>query len=358
MPIISYKKLYLAYLDCRKAKRHKNSAIEFELDLEKNLKELLSELRSGEYTPGKSICFVVTKPKPREIFAANFRDRIVHHLLVNELMPAGESAFVFDSYACRPGKGTHRAVARLRQFLHLEKAGKKPLYFLQLDIDAFFMNIDKEILLNLAAELIAKQPSPAEWKCEAFWLANRIISHDPTKDFQINSPPEYFGLIAPRKSLFGQPAGKGLPIGNYSSQFFANLYLNKLDHFIKRALKCRRYIRYVDDFILLDQSPEKLKKWMREINAFCAEKLKLKISSRKIRLQEAGKGIDWLGYFVKPGYTLARRAVVARFKDKIKSQSRTGVIDKSFKAMLRSYFGHFSHADCRLLRNRYADYLK
>lgn len=351
--IYTYKKLYIAYLDCRKSKRNSPSALQFEAGLEKNLQVLLDELRSGRYEPGESICFVVREPMPREIFAAGFRDRIVHHLLVNELLPAGERAFIHDSYACRKGKGTHRAVKRLRKFIKIGQSGTKELYYVQLDISGFFMSINKTILIWLADALIDKQKKSALWKEEVKLLAGKIIRHDPSKNFRINSPAEFFKLIPGRKSLFRQPPGKGLPIGNYTSQFFANLYLNELDQFIKRSLKCRHYIRYVDDFILLSPSRQQLKDWMKEIDNFTRLCLDLKINGRKIRMQNVKKGLDFLGYFIKPDYALARKSVVVRFKKKIHDKKADEINDLSFKAMISSYFGHFKHADCRTLAKKY-----
>lgn len=352
--IINLKKIYTAYLDCRETKRNSASAVEFEFNLEKNLKELFLEVQQRKYEPGKSVCFVVREPKPREVFAACFRDRIVHHLLVNELHNAGERIFISDSYACRINKGTHKAVRKLRDFLKTNKGRR--LHFLQLDIDSFFMSIDKIILENLVKKIIEKQNKSSVWKEEAVWLAEKIIQHDPTKNFQMNSPLEFFKLISDRKSLFKQPKTRGLPIGNYTSQFFANVYLNELDQFVKRDLKCRRYVRYVDDFILLHNDPAVLRKWMSEIKNFTEKRLKLKISDRKIRMQDMNKGIDFLGYFIKPDYVLARKAVVCRFKKKIKNRENLKITN--FKAMIRSYFGHFSHADCRSLIKKYAIHLE
>jgi hypothetical protein len=343
-------------MDCRRSKRNSASAAEFEYALEKNLRVLLEELQAKKYEPGRSICFVVREPKPREVFAACFRDRIVHHLLVNELMAMAEKIFIHDSYACRIEKGTHRAVKRLRDFLRRSGVGHRPLWFLQLDIDGFFMSIDKNILYALAAKLIARHRKSAEWAEDISWLTQKIIWHDPTKDFEMNSPAEYFNLIPDRKSLFKQPPGRGLAIGNYSSQFFANLYLNELDQFAKRNLKCRMYLRYVDDFIMLNHDPEVLREWMKRIKYFTREKLNLKISERKIRMQETGKGIDFLGYFVKPDYALARRSVVARFKRKLSEAARNKIPkdDIGYRAMISSYFGHFSHGDCEQLVRKFS----
>lgn len=267
--IFTFKKLYIAYLDCRQTKRNAESALEFEFELERNLYKLLAELKEKKYVPGQSICFVVREPKPREVFAAGFRDRVVHHLLVNELQPAGERVFIHDSYACRPEKGTHRAVVRLRDFIKKGLRRGRDLHFLQLDIDGFFMNINKIALMGIIKNLVHKQKRSDDWKNDVLWLAKTIVGHDPTKDYRLNSPPEYFRLIPDRKSLFKQPSGKGLPIGNYTSQFFANLYMNELDQFIKRKLKCRYYVRYVDDFILLHEDPAVLRGVDERSKALC-----------------------------------------------------------------------------------------
>lgn len=358
--VFNLKNLYLAYLDCRRTKRNSVYAIEFEFDLEKNLRQLLSELVTRKYESGQSICFVVKEPKPREVFAAGFRDRVAHHLLVREILEAGERKFIHDSFACRKNKGTHQAVKKLKKFLRAGQADKKPLYYLQLDIDGFFMNIDKAVLEKLVGRLVSGQKKPAEWKEETMWLAEKIIRYDPTKNFRMNSPPEFFALVPARKSLFHQPPGKGLPIGNYTSQFFANLYLNELDQFIKRKLKCEKYLRYVDDFILLHPDPLILKSWMKEIKKFTRSELGLEVSDRKIRMQQAAKGIDFLGYFTKPDYVLARKAVVARFKRKINRGLAEKIPegDKGFQSMVSSYFGHFRHADCRSLVKKYEVCLK
>ncbi|NCO46343.1 MAG: RNA-directed DNA polymerase, partial [Vibrio sp.] len=261
--------------------------------------------------PGRSICFVVKEPSPREIFAASFKDRVVHHLLIREILEMGERKFIFDSFACRKNKGTHAAVKRLKRFIRkVTQNYKKEAFYCQLDISGFFMSIDHDILFSIFKKFISKQDKPNQWEEEVLWLARTIIFYKPTKNYLIKGSPSLFKLIPPRKSLFESGENAGLPIGNYSSQFFANLYLNELDQFIKRELKCRYYVRYVDDFILLDRDKEKLKFWRDEINDFLKENLKLELNLNKIKIQPIDKGIDFLGYFVKPDYTLVRKKVV------------------------------------------------
>ena len=157
--IFTYKKIYNSYLFCRQNKRKTESALKFEINFEKNLKELLEEIITDNYTPGKSICFVVTVPKPREIFAAEFRDRIVHHLLVNEIIESAEKKFIYDSFACRVDKGTHRAMLRLKDFIRkVTKNNTTEVFYLHLDIKSFFMSIDKEILFDIFGILFKANP--------------------------------------------------------------------------------------------------------------------------------------------------------------------------------------------------------
>lgn len=346
--IFNFKKLYRAYLDCRKTKRKSINALQFEWNFERNLFQLQHELEAKKYKPGRSICFVVENPTPREIFAATFRDRVVHHLLVREVEAMGEKSFIFDSFSCRKNKGTHSAIKRLKIFV--KKATKncqQEAFCLQLDISGFFMAINHRILYSLFEKLVSKHNKSCQWKEDILWLAKTIIFHNPTSDYIVNGNPNLLKLIPPRKSLFGAPCGKGLPIGNYSSQFFANLYLNELDQFIKRKIKCGYYIRYVDDLVLLDKNREKLKFLKNNINLFLKENLDLELNLNKIKLQSIGKGIDFLGYFAKLNYVLVRQKVVKRLKNKLYELNENGEGAKDSKkilAIINSYYGHFSHA--------------
>jgi len=350
--IFSFEKLYQAYLDCRRTKRKTVNALKFEWNLERNLFQLQKELETKSYKPGRSICFVVTEPSPREIFAASFRDRIVHHLLINEVENVGEKEFIFDTYSCRKKKGTHLAIKRLREFIRkVTENNTSEAFYLQLDISGFFMAIDKNILYSLFRELILKQNKFYQWKKDILWLAKIIIFHKPVENYIIKGNLALFNLIPPRKSLFYAQPNKGLPIGNYSSQFFANLYLNELDQFMKRTLNCKYYVRYVDDFIILNRSKEKLKFLIGLINKFLQNNLALNLNSSKTKLQPMDNGIDFLGYFVKPGYTLVRQKVVKRLKHKLYNANCANLSEfnksdnpKKILAMINSYYGHFKHA--------------
>jgi RNA-directed DNA polymerase len=350
MSIFTYEKLYRAYLDCRKTKRKTANALKFELNFEDNLLKLLGELRARTYRPGRSICFVVTEPTPREIFAADFRDRITHHLLVREVHAFFERRFIFDSYACRPGKGTHRAVKRQNKFMHKLIGGARQRQsgcYMQLDVSSFFMSIDHNILYSIFEKNILKNEElSGESLDEILWLGGLIIFHRPAQNYIMKGRPELFELIPPRKSLRHQPAGRGLPIGNYTSQFFANLYLNELDHFVKRELKCGFYIRYVDDFVILGRDGGWLKYCRDRIGEFLKRTLKLELNLNKSRTQLFERGLDFLGYFLKPQKIYVRRKVVKRYRNKLWpiAIGCQKVETRSLLGMAHSYAGHFKHA--------------
>lgn len=352
--IFTFEKIYRAYMDCRKTKRNTINALKFEYNLKRNISLLLKELETKIYKPGRSICFVVKNPSPREIFAAGFRDRVVHHLLIREIEAIGEKNFIYDTFSCRKNKGTHLAVKRLKSFIRKTTENyKRKAFYLQLDISGFFMAINHDILYSIFKNLILKQNRPCQWKDDILWLAKAIIFHKPTDNYIVKSQPFLFNLIPKRKSLFGSAENKGLPIGNYSSQFFANLYLNKLDQFIKREIGCKHYVRYVDDFILLEKNKEKLGNLENKIDKFLKSNLDLKLNLGKTKFLSVSRGIDFLGYFIKSGYVLAKQSVVKRLKNKLYNlnQKVIGVGDfKNVLAMLNSYYGHFSHANSFNLR--------
>jgi len=346
MTIFTAENIYKAYNDCIKHKKNTANALKFELNREKNIFLLLSDLKERKYKISRHICFVVTEPTAREIFAADFRDRIVHHILYNETKDLFERKFVQESYANRDGKGTHRAVNKLRY--HITRGGKdgRKLYFLKMDIKGFFRNIDKNILYKIIGKIILESGKDKWWKDEILWLAKMIVFHDPTSNYIFKGGYKRRDIVPTEKSLFCGDNTKGLPIGNLTSQFFANVYLDKLDHFVKDTLGFYRYVRYVDDFIILDEDREKLEETIEKVNMFLSEELKLKLSPKKVFLKQASEGVDFLGYYIKPTHTLVRRRVVRRFKNKMYKigKDENGFLPVSSVSMIRSYLGHFEHA--------------
>lgn len=345
-----------------KNKRNTANALKFEMNREKNLIKLLYDLQVGQYEISRHICFIITEPSPREIFAADFRDRIVHHLLYNEIRYLFEDAFIEDSYANRYGKGTHKAVRKLKY--HLVRGGKdrQKLYFLKMDIRGFFRNIDKSILWEMIEEKIQNSNGDERWKNEVLWLAKKIVFHDPASNYIFKGKEKMKNFIPREKSLLFGDRNTGLPIGNLTSQFFANVYLNKLDHFIKDELGFERYVRYVDDFIMLDENRGRLEQVVNQTAIFLENNLNLYLCQSKTILKPINVGIDFLGYFIKPSHTLVRRKVVGRFKKKlfnfIKSKSNEDLVRK-FIPCANSYFGHFGHANGFSLRKVFWErYLK
>ena len=372
--IFTLPKLFKAYFSCRQRKRKTINALKFELNYELKLLGLEKELQNHTYQPGRSICFVVTYPKLREIFAADFRDRIVHHLLINEVEPYFERRFIYDSFACRKEKGCHLALFRLKKFIYqITKNKTQNAFYGQFDIKSFFSNIDKNILLAILEKEI-KKSLPVHSQKELLWLAKKIVFHDPTQNYYLKGKKELFDQIPAHKTLFKTPKNKGLPIGNLTSQFFANVYLNELDQFVKRELKVKYYLRYADDLVLLSESPEQLRQWRKEIDRFLKENLRVELHPKKDKYGSVYQGIDFVGYVVKPNYVLSRKRVVGNLKTKlyyfnqglllVSSNQKQEVLPlsrpptkdeiKQTAAMVNSYYGHFRQANCyRLRKNLY-----
>lgn len=299
--------LVQAYLDCRHTKRNTTSAQAFEARLEHHLYTLHAELAAGTYTPGRSICFVVTRPRPREVWAAEFRDRVVHHLLYNQVAPRFYASFIANSCACIPGRGTLYAAQQLEHSVRaVSHNWARPAHYLKCDLANFFVAIDKHVL---RAQLARRIADPVE----AWWLrlTDTVLMHDPRTDVELRSPQHLLRLVPPHKSLFNAPADTGLPIGNLSSQFFANVHLDALDQRVKHQLKVRHYVRYVDDFVLLHESREHLSAALADVEAWLPANLGARLNPRKTILQPIDRGIDFVGHVVKPWSRSTRRGTVA-----------------------------------------------
>lgn len=326
-----FRDLVQAYYDCRRSKRNSASALAFEADLERNLVQLHNDLIAGTYRPGRSICFVVTRPKPREVWAADFRDRIVHHLLYNRIGAGIEATFIADSCACIPGRGTLYAAKRLESKIRSATQNwARPVHYLKLDLANFFVSIDKQ---TLAGQLAARIHEPWWQK-----LALQVLWHDPRDDYEVRSPRHLFNRVPQHKRLTAQPAHLGLPIGNLSSQFFANVYLDALDQFVKHRLRCRHYLRYVDDFVLLHESPQQLNTWLAEINAFLPT-LGARLNPSKTILQPVDRGVDFVGHVIKPWRRTTRPRSMAQ------ALRRTSAVPADdLRETANSYFGLLTQA--------------
>ena len=341
--------IFKAYYDCRKAKRNSNSALVFEMNLERNLMDLYYEVVSGQYTPGRSICFVVEHPKVREVWAAQFRDRIVHHLLYNQIADRFHRAFIHHSYACIPGKGIHAAVDAMEAASRsVTQNYTRPGFVLKMDVENFFVSINKLILLD---QLTARVPEP-------FWLqlATTVLMHDPVQNVIIKSRPGLMAKVPAHKSLFNA-GGMGLPIGNLSSQFFANVYMDQLDQFAKHQLRIKHWFRYVDDIVVIGRSGQDLAALAPKVDGFIQQSLRLKLHPRKTSVQPVANGFDALGYVVRPHAKYVRRQTVQNAFSQLGGLCRSKAPAPKVVQTANSYFGVLRQANAFKTRARLASLL-
>lgn len=293
----------IAHLCCRRHKRNSLAAIAFERHLERNICKLHERLVAGEYRPGRSDCFVVLHPKPREVWAAAYPDRVVHHLLYNRIAQRFLNSFIADSCACIPGRGTLYAAKRAEHHARsVTRNWSEPGRYTKCDLANFFVSIKKTVLFEHLAARIT----------EPWWLdlTRRVLFHDPRTDVRIRGSEKHLHLVPHHKSLFNAPDDTGLPIGNLDSQFFANVLLNPLDQFVKHKLRGQAYVRYVDDFILMHPSTAWLHEAEHRISAFLRERLQLELNPRKTIRQPIARGIDFVGHLIKPWRTIIRRRTI------------------------------------------------
>jgi retron-type reverse transcriptase len=321
MKIIAFENLLCAAQLAAQGKREQPNVMHFFHRLEENLWRLQEELAEQSYQPGEYSTFQIYEPKPRMISAAPFRDRVVHHALVNVIGPLFEKSFIFDSYANRVGKGTHRAIRRYQHFL------KRYRYALKCDIKKYFPSIDHEILKALLRRQIAD--------AKTLWLIDLIIDRSNPQEPVLNyfSGDDLFSPLSRRQ---------GLPIGNLTSQFFANLYLDPLDHFVKEILRCAAYLRYVDDFVLFANCKAVLWRWQEQIAVFL-QNLRLQLHPKRCYIFPARVGWPFLGQQV---FRTHRRLVagnVRSFKRRLRLWQEAP--PENLEQRLASWVGHAKQAD-------------
>ena len=329
---VSFDEVQRAYFDCRKNKKRKPSAIAYEMNYEINNYNLWKELNAGTYEIGTSICFCVTRPKLREVFAADFRDRIVHHLLMNRMLPIFEATFHPDTYNCRVGKGVLYGVNRVAE--QAKEIGKDCCY-LRTDVSAFFMSIDKETLWESVEKLLREKwvGNDIDW-----WLAllKKVIMHRPERKCVRRGNIKLWDKLPKSKSLF-YSNGKGLPIGNLTSQILANYYMNPIDVWLSGCVQ--GYGRYVNDIVLLNADKKKMMRLIPEIRKRFTG-LGLSLNEKKIASQRADKGIPFTGYVIKPwGLYPARR-----MRNNAIAVAKTQEDAEHHLCRLNSYLGFLRHA--------------
>jgi RNA-directed DNA polymerase len=308
-----------------KGKHENPSVLRFYSHFEENLWEIIAELRGKSLQPGSYKSFSIYKPKPRMISAAPFRDRVVHHALINIVGPILERSFVFDTFANRTGKGTHKAIERYQYYL------KKYPFALKCDIRKYFPSIDHEVLKLLIRKKIAC--------ADTLWLIDTIIDNSNEQAGYVH----YF----PGDTLFTpHERRKGLPIGNLTSQWFANYYLNFLDHFVKERLQCKGYLRYVDDFVLFSNTKSELWEWKRAIEEFLLD-FRLLLNEKRTELYPTTEGKCFLGQKVFRSYRLLPAVNVRRAKKRI--QCLLLAEPEIMQQSLAGWIGHARQADTRNL---------
>jgi retron-type reverse transcriptase len=321
-------------LSWRKARKHKTKkpyVIEFEKNTIENLFQLQKELIEEIYFPKPLITFILRDPKTRKISKSAFRDRIIHHALVRIIEPIFDKSFIYDSCANRKGKGNLFAIKRFDKFKRkVTNNLHSGSFCLKADIRHYFEEVDHEILLGIIKRKISDE--------KVIMLIEKILNNLPQR--QIGGGGQ---------SKFGQK--RGMPLGNLTSQFFANIYLNELDYFVKHKLKVKYYIRYVDDFVILHSSEEQLEIWKEQINYFLNEKLKLELHPDKSKIIPLSRGIDFVGFRNFYHYRLLRKRNIKNIQRKIRGLNENKISYENFIQSFQGWQAYAKWSNCHNLIN-------
>lgn len=330
----SFLNLRIAFQQAARGKRSHAAVASFEFDLEENLLKLRDELRSGSYQPGQYVNFWIRDPKRRLISAAPFRDRVVHHALCNLIQPVWERRFVYDSYANRVGKGTHKALDRATHYL------RRFRYVLPLDVRKFFPSVDHAILFKQLQQGIQDE--------DVLALCAKILSGGEGV-----LTGEYEMVYFPGDDLLAALRPRGLPIGNLTSQFWANVYLNGLDHFIKRRLGVRGYVRYVDDMLLFGDDLQQMHEWRAAVMDRFAG-LRLTVHEGSAQPRPCATGMPFLGFQVFRSHRRLKRRKVVQFCRRLRGQLREyragERTQQQMQASIQGWIHHAQHGDTWGLR--------
>lgn len=326
--------LHTAYLTARKNKRSRQYQVRFENNMDENLRILASELYSHSYEPGNSVCFVIEDPKKREIFAASFRDRIVHHLYYNYVHEIFERNFIADSYSCIKNRGTHYGIKRLECYIRRESLDyTERCFILKMDVTGYFMHINRNLLLSIVLRRLAKMRYHKVGKTRSetwndlidfdfvYYLSKTIILYNPAVNCSFRGKKKDWDSLPHSRSLFYSPEGCGLPIGNLTSQLFSNVYMGEFDDYMKRTLKVRSYGRYVDDFYVVSNDREYLLKLIPLIETFLSEQLNLTVNPNKTYICDSNRGVGFLGSYIKPRRRYIHNVTLRRIKSRISNYS-------------------------------------
>ena len=310
--IISIKNLCEAWCEFIRGKKSKKDVAEFSLNLSQNIFRLHEDLRTRDYRHGAYEAFSISDPKPRNIHKATVRDRLLHHAIYRVLYPCLDKKFIYDSYSCRYFKGTHRALNRLKQFVwQVSESNSRTCWILKCDIQKFFASIDQAILIEIMKRHITD--------FDIIWLIEKVV--------------ESFASTGP---------GKGLPLGNLTSQLLANVYMNEFDQFVKHELKQPHYIRYADDFVFMHHDKGVLMEVLSEVQDFLEERLKLTLHPNKIFLKTASSGVDFLGWVHFPHHRILRTTTRRRMMKHLSGNPS--------KESTASYLGMLGHGNTYKIR--------
>jgi retron-type reverse transcriptase len=329
--IYDFDNLYNAYVCARKNKRYRKDVLKFTDNLEENLINIQNKLIYNQYEVGRYKEFYVHEPKKRLILSLPFEDRIVQWSLFNALNPYFEKGYIKDSYGCRVNKGAHGAIERLQYWLKkIDRSGKK-YYCLKMDISKYFYRVDHNILINILNKYIDDK--------DTLELLRKIIKCESSCGFQ----DEFMDIDENSRTT-----KRGMPIGNLSSQMFANLYLNELDQFVKRELRMKYYIRYMDDFLILSDDKKELHRLLEEINIFLKEELNLNLNN-KTSLNPVNTGIEFVGYRIWSTHIKLRKSTTKRIKSRLKylkkQYSKKRIPFSRIDSTVQSYMGMLKHCN-------------
>lgn len=313
--IISIKNICDAWTEFIRGKKSKKDVAEFSLNFSQNIFKLHEELRIKTYRHGTYEAFSISDPKPRSIHKATVRDRLLHHAVYRVLYPYFDKKFIYDSYSCRQFKGTHRALNRFNSFVRqVSESNSRTCWILKCDVRKFFASIDHEKLIQVFKRHIQD--------VDTVWLIERVVV-----SFESTGP------------------GKGLPLGNLTSQLLVNVYMNEFDQYVKHNLRIKHYIRYADDFVIMHHDKRVLEDTLPKIRDFLGEKLSLSLHPDKVFIKTAASGVDFLGWVHFPYYRGIRTTTKKRMFKKIKdSQGKPEVV--------QSYLGLLSHGNSWILQTR------
>ena len=351
--------LYAAFICAKRHKAKKPYVLHFERNLKENIESLCDDLWTRRYKPEPSTCFVIQRPKKREVFAAQFRDRIVHHLYYNYTHELFERTFIQDTYSCIPGRGTHYGIERMEQHIRQESHNwQRPCYALKIDIRGYFMHINRCRLLDIATASLLKMADHqanggVRWRDVIdidfiLWLTHEIVLLDPTDGCRhVGSPSEWDDVDA-SKLMANAPADCGMPIGNLTSQLFSNVYMNPFDQMVKRLLHFMHYGRYVDDSATISSDRQRLTDAIPVMRDFLKDELCLDMHMGKTQIIDVRYGVEFLGAFIKPYRTYICNRSLSRIRQEAADVRHMGR-GQAFRTV-NSLLGVMSHYSSYNLR--------